>query len=160
MKNSTLKFLLLVSVILNIAILATLGYSYYQHTCRQPVPFGPARRAFLMKELSLTPEQADLLMNNQQVFHAKITAMKQQLFQKRLQLLNLMQAAQPDTQKIEQSIEAMGDMQENIEKAVVSHIMEVKTILNTDQQKKFFGFIENIITKRQDGRRGPHGPHR
>ncbi len=160
MKNSTLKFLLLVSVILNAVILATVGYSYYQHTCRRGIPFGPERRQFLRKELSLTPAQTDLLMKQQQAFHARISAMKQQIFQQRLQLLNLMQADKPDMKQIDQSIEGIGDMQENIEKAVVSHIMDVKTHLNTNQQKKFFGFIKSIITRREHEGYGPHGPRR
>ena len=160
MKNSTLKFLLLLSVILNIAILGTVGYSYYRNTCNRPVPFGPGRRAFLMKELSLSPEQADLMIKNQQSFHSQIDTMRQQIFKDRLQLLNLMQSDKPDTKKIDQTIEEIGDMQEGIQKTIVAHIIEVKTILNKDQQKKFFGFIENIVTRREDGRRGPHGPNR
>ncbi len=160
MKNSTLKFLLLLSVILNMAVLGTVGFLYYRHTGNEPAPFGPGRRAFLMKELTLNSDQADLLMKNQQSFHAQIRAMKQTLFQKRLQLLNLMQTDKPDPKKIEYTIEAIGDVQENIEKTVVSHIMEVKTILNNDQQKKFFGFIENIMAKREKRGPGPHGPNR
>ena len=156
MKNSTLKFLLLLSVILNIAILGTVGYSYYRNTCNRPFPFGPGRRAFLMKELSLNPGQANLMIKNQQSFHSQIDTMRQQIFKKRLLLLNLMKSDNPDTKKIDRTIEEIGDMQEGIQKTIVAHIIGVKTILNKDQQKKFFGFIENIITRREDGRRGPH----
>ena len=160
MKNSVLKFILLLSLILNIAILGSIGYSYYRNTCSRPLPFGPGRRAFLMKELSLNQRQADLMIKNQQAFHAQIDSMRQQIFKKRLQLLDLMQSDKPDTKEIDQTIEAIGDIQEDIQKTIVAHIIEVKTILNQDQQKKFFGFIENIITRREDGRRGPHGPNR
>ncbi len=158
MKNSTLKFLLLTSAILNIAVLGSVGYSYYQHSFRKPAPFGPGRRAFLVKELSLNPGQADLLIKNQQSFHLQIDTIRQQILLKRITLLNLMKSDKPDTTKIDQTISDIGDMQEDIQKKIVAHIIEVKAMLNKDQQKKFFGLIETIITKRENGRHGPHGP--
>jgi Spy/CpxP family protein refolding chaperone len=160
MKNSTLKFLLLISVILNIAILGTIGYSYYRNSSNMPAPSGPGRRAFLIKELSLNPEQAELLVKNEQSFHDEIDNMRQQIFLKRLELLNLMKSDKPDTKKIDQTISDIGNMQEGIQRKIVAHIIEVKTMLNNEQQKQFFGLIETIITKREDGRHGPRGPHR
>jgi Spy/CpxP family protein refolding chaperone len=158
MKNSTLKFLLLISVILNIAVLGTVGYSYYQHSLRKPAPFGPGRRAFLARELSLNPDQVTVLEKNEQAFHNQIDAMRQQILLKRIALLNLMKSDKPDTKKIDQTISDIGNMQEGIQRKIVAHIIEVKTMLNNEQQKQFFGLIETIITKREDGRHGPHGP--
>ncbi len=160
MKNSTLKFLLLISVILNVAILGTIGYSYYMNSFHKSLSFGPGRRTFLVKELSLNPEQANTLIKDEQSFHDDIDKMRQQIFIKRLELLDLMKSEKPDTKKIDQTISDIGKMQEDIQKKIVAHIIEVKTILNKDQQKKFFGLIKTIITKREDGKRGPHGPNR
>ncbi len=158
MKNSTLKFLLLISVILNVAILGTIGYSYYMNSFHKPLPFGPGRRGFLVKELALNPEQANALIKDEQSFHDDIDSMRKQIFLKRLELLNLIKSDNPDTKKIDQTISDIGSMQEDIQKKITAHIIEVKTILNKDQQKKFFGLIETIITKREDGKHGPHGP--
>ncbi len=161
MKNSTLKFILLLSVALNIVILGTVGYSYYRNSLHMPAPFGPGkgRRAFLIRELSLNPDQAKALEENEQSFHDEIDKTREQIFQKRMKLLNLMRADKPDKKEINQIISEIGDMQESIQQKIVAHIIVVKAILNKDQQKKFFGLIENAITKREGGH-GPHGPRR
>jgi Spy/CpxP family protein refolding chaperone len=159
MKNSTLKFILLISVALNIAILGAVFYSYYGNPLHMLVPFGhgPGKRAFLVRELSLNPDQAKVWEENEQSFHGDIDKIRQQIFQKRMALLDLMRADKPDEKGINRIISEIGDMQESIQKKIVAHIIEVKAMLNKDQQKKFFGLIENAITKKED-RHAPHGP--
>jgi Spy/CpxP family protein refolding chaperone len=159
MKNSTIKFLLLVSVILNIAILITVLYLHYNRSF--PVPFvsGHRRSEFLIKELSLSPEQARLFEQKEEVFFKQINQKRKQLFLKRLELLNLTKSDKPDTKKIDQTIKDISSMQEDIQRTVIAHIIDIKSLLNKEQQKKFFNLLETIITQKEDGRGVPHGFH-
>ncbi|MGB9735807.1 MAG: Spy/CpxP family protein refolding chaperone [bacterium] len=157
MKNSTLKFLLLISVILNIVILASVFYSYYTRRYYAQVPF--RRHALLVKELSLTPVQERLFEEKEKTFFTDIDTLRKQIFVKRIELLNLMEADQPDMKKIHQTIADIGSMQEAIQQKVVNHLIGVKSILNKEQQKKFFKILEGIITKREYNGHGYHGPN-
>ncbi|MCL4558534.1 MAG: periplasmic heavy metal sensor [Deltaproteobacteria bacterium] len=160
MKSSALKFLLLVSVSLNIAILGTAGYRYYKNSPYRVFRRGSehGRYAFLVKELSLSPDQAKVMEEKGRLFHKDIVGAKQQMFQKRMALINLMRSDTPDTKAIDRAISAIGDMQESIQRRIVAHILQVKSFLNRDQQKRFFDMIEKFMARKED-RQGPHDGH-
>ncbi len=147
-----MKFLLIASVVLNIVILGTVGYFYWQNA-PGPVPRAPGKHgrfAVLVKELSLSPAQAQRMKAKWRVFHGGIVKDKQRMFQQRMELLGLMRADNPDLQAIDRNIEDIGDTQEGIEKLVAAHILEVKALLNKDQQKKFFDLIDKFMTRKED----------
>ncbi len=160
MKSSTLKFLLMLSLVLNIAILGTAGYLYYKnspyHLFRTGRKHG--RYAFLVKELSLTPDQANTMEEKGRLFHKELDAAKRQMFQKKMALLSLIRSDNPDTEAINQTISSIGDMQESIQRRIVTHILEVKTLLDRDQQKRFFDLIDKFMARRED-RQGHGGRH-
>lgn len=160
MQNNTLKFILALSVALNIAILGTLGYWYYQNSSYRVFRHGHRRHAFLVKELSLTPDQAKTMEETWKQTREQITGERQHMFRERMDLIGLMRSENPDTKAIEQDISDIGSTQENIQKKIVAHILGVKALLNKDQQKKFFDLIENSMARKEDrqGRGGhPHG---
>lgn len=157
MKNSTVKFLLLISVLLNIAIFVTILYSYYNRSSYEPFLPGQGRGKFLIKELSLSPEQTKIFEQKEQSFFREINDKRKQIFLKRLDLLNLLKSDKPDTEKINQTIKEIGDMQEDIQRTVIAHIIEVKSILNKEQQRKFFDLLKTIIMRKENERHGEHG---
>ncbi len=157
MKNSTLKFILLISVLFNISILITVGYVYRKHNEYYMSGWKPNKERFnrfLVKELSLTPDQAKAIVEKRNILSNQITKDKQQIFQKRMELINALRADKPDMKVIHQDISEIRNMQEDIQNKIVAHILDEKTILNKAQQKKLFDLIQRVISNKADRRFG------
>ncbi len=107
---------------------------------------------FLVKELSLTPDQAKAIVEKRNILSNKITKDKQQIFQKRMELINALRADKPDMKVIHQDISEIRNMQEDIQNMIVAHILDEKTILNKAQQKKLFDLIQRVISNKADRR--------
>src|SRR4030042_4789324 len=149
MKNSALKFILAVSLILNISILATAGYVYYRQSDYWISPFGVKikKDRFLFEELSLKPEQLKSMKEKAVNFRGEIDRRRKEIAEKRLVMLNLMRADIPDKKAIDTTISDISRVQEDMQRAVAMHILEEKATLDKDQQKKFLDLIENAMAK-------------
>jgi Spy/CpxP family protein refolding chaperone len=157
MKDSILKYVLIVSVLLNVSLLGTAAYTHYKQTRLFAVPFvGPAgmlgrHAAFssgmLFEELSLNPEQTELFHQKAVVFHEDINKKRREVDRLRISLLALMRADNPDKKAIEMTITQINTMQEGMQKMVVSHMLEFRSMLNKDQQKKFLDLIEGAMAQ-------------
>jgi hypothetical protein len=149
MKNSALKFILAVSLILNISILATAGYVYYRQSDYWISPFGVKikKDRFLFEELSLKPEQLKSMKEKAVNFRGEIDRRRKEIAEKRLVMLNLMRADIPDKKAIDTTISDISRVQEDMQRAVAMHILEEKATLDKDQQKKFFDLIEDAMAK-------------
>ena len=149
MKNSTLKFILAVSLILNISILATAGYLYYRQSDYWISPFGVKikKDRFLFEELSLKPEQLKSMKEKAVNFRADIDRRRKEIAEKRMAMLNLMRADIPDKKAIDTVISDISGKQEEMQRVVAIHILEEKATLDKDQQKKFLDLIEDAMAK-------------
>jgi len=149
MKNSTLKFILAASLILNISILATAGYVYFKQSDYWVTPFGVKMKKgrFLFEELSLKPDQLKAMKDRAINFRAEIDRKRKEIAEKKLVMLNLMRADVPDKKAIDAAIADISKMQEEMQRLVAMHILEEKAILDKDRQRKFLDLIENAMTK-------------
>ena len=149
MKNSTLKFLLIISLILNISFMGTAGYQYYKQSAYWTSPFGMKikKGIFLFEELSLKPEQAKTMREKAIPFRAEMGRRSIEIAKKRKELINLMRANNPDVKTIDTVISEISKMQEEMQRKVTIHMLEEKALLGEDQQQKFFDLIENAMTK-------------
>lgn len=150
MKNNLFKYILIVSLLLNISLLTTAGYVYLKQEKSQCLPFAPEVRngSFLFKKLSLKPEQAKLLREEAISFHAEIDKKRQEVINKRIALVGLLRLDHPDRETIDTTIVQISKMQGEIQKMVALHILDVKAVLDKDQQKKFLDLIEEVMSKR------------
>jgi len=149
MKNSILKFALATSLILNISILATAGYLYYKQSDYWVSPFGVKMKKdrFLFEELSLRPEQLKTMKERAINFRAEIDRRRKEIAGKQMIMLNLMRADMPDKKAIDAVISDISGMQKDMQRVVAMHILEEKASLDKNQQKKFFGLIQNAMAK-------------
>ncbi|MDA8240833.1 MAG: periplasmic heavy metal sensor [Nitrospiraceae bacterium] len=102
MKNSTLKFLLLISLILNISFLGAAGVQYYKKTTYWTSPFGYKMKKdhFLFEELSLRPDQMKTMRETATKFRTVIDKKRQAIATKRKELITLMRQDNPDRNAI------------------------------------------------------------
>ena len=149
MRNSTLKFALAASLILNISVIAAAGYMYFRQSDYWVSPFGAKmkKNRFLFEELSLSPDQLKTMKERAIDFRAEIDRRRKEIAGKRLLMLNLMRADVPDRRAIDTAISDISRMQEDMQRVVAMHILDEKETLDKDQQKKFLDLIENAMAK-------------
>jgi Spy/CpxP family protein refolding chaperone len=146
--GSKLKFVLIASLILNVTVLATAGYRAYRQSASWVSPFGGVMKQsqFLFEELSLKPEQLKSLKKRTIPFRADIDRLRQEITAKQKKLIALMRAEKPDTKAIDSTIAQISGMQEDMQRRITGHMLEIKTSLDRDNQQKFLDLIETRMT--------------
>jgi Spy/CpxP family protein refolding chaperone len=148
MKNSgILKFALVASLALNVTFLATAGYFTYRQKAYWTSPFGAVmkRHQFLFEQLSLTPGQLKVLKEQTVPFRAEIDRRRQEIVGKRMELVSLLRAERPDKRAIGAAISEISSMQEEMQRRITAHMLEVKASLDRENQRKFLDLIESSM---------------
>jgi len=156
MKNNIAKYILIVSLLLNFSLLGAAGYAHYRRAHYQPALFGhgiPVRaplgartRPYLFEVLSLKPEQLKMFQQKALRFHEALDTKRARVDRLRGSLFNLARADHPDSKAIEAAIAEINEVQEGMQKMIVAHMLEFKSMLDRDQQKKFFDLMEEAMT--------------
>jgi Spy/CpxP family protein refolding chaperone len=156
MRDNILKYLLIISLVLNFSFLGAAGYTHYKQTRYRPAPFGygvpahgPVGGTHLFEELALKPEQLEAFHEKALPFHAAIAKKRQQVDALRASLFGLMRADNPDQKAIEATIAQINRAQEEMQQTVVAHMLEFKAMLDKEQQKRFLDLIETAMADRQ-----------
>jgi Spy/CpxP family protein refolding chaperone len=149
MKNSTLKFLLLISLILNISFLGAAGYQYYKKSTYWTSPFGykVEKGHFLFEQLSLRPDQMKAMRGTAIKFRAIIDEKRQAVASKRKELITLMRQDNPDRKALAAVVSEISGIQEEMQRMIAMHMLDMKAGLDTEQQKKFLDLIDNAMTE-------------
>ena len=161
MKNSLLKFALAASLILNLTVFATAGYHYYHQSRSWVSPFGKVmeKDKFLFEELSLQPEQLSTMKNKAIPFRAEIDRRRMAIDAGKKELVTLMRDQNPDKKAIDATIKEISGKQEEMQRMIVGHMLEIKSYLDEGQQRKFFVLIErNMAGSGQLSCPPTHGP--
>jgi Spy/CpxP family protein refolding chaperone len=147
MKSNFLKFALAASLILNLTVFATAGYRYYAQSRLWVSPFGKVmeKDKFLFEELSLKPEQLTEMKNKAVSFRLEIDRRRQEIDTKRRELVSLMRYQAPDKKAIDATIREISVKQEEMQRLIAGHMLEMKSSLDTGQQRKFFDLIESTM---------------
>lgn len=149
MKNSTLKFLLLISLILNISFLGAAGYQYYKKSTYWTSPYGykVEKGHFLFEKLSLRPDQLNTMRETAAKFRAIIDEKRQAVATKRKELITLMRQDNPDRNDIAAVVSKISGMQEEMQRMIAMHMLDMKAGLDKAQQDKFLDLIDNAMTE-------------
>lgn len=161
MKNSLLKFALAASLLLNLTVFATAGYHYYKQTRTWVSPFGKVmeKDKFIFEELSLKPDQLTVMKSKAILFRAEIDRRRLEIEAKRNELVALMRYQSPDKKAIDRTIKEISGRQEEMQRMIVGHMLEIKSSFDMSQQRKFFDLIErNMAGNGQMSCPPAHGP--
>ena len=147
MKNNLLKYILVVSLLMNFSLLGAAGYTHYhQSRFRQSAPVNCGIQGnHLFTALSLKPEQIKIFQQKAALFHGALATKRQEVGRLRTSLIILIRADNLDNKGIESTITRINKIQEDMQKTVVSHMLEFKALLDKDQQKKFLDLIEGAM---------------
>lgn len=158
MNKHALKYVLIISLLLNFSFLGAAGYSRYQQT-RPPtgplghdfqgqLPSGSAAQTHIFETLSLKPDQLRIFHEKAGLFHETLDKKQMRVADLRISLLDLMRADTPDRNAIQAAITEISAAQREMQEAVVDHMLEFKSMLDKDQEKKFLNLIQGAMTQK------------
>ena len=150
MRSKWLIFVLVLSLAINAAVLATMGYHYYLSASTKPsapCPVSPGD-SHLYQSIGLSNHQLAKMEPLAQKFHGRLDELGAAMEKKKETLIGLLQK-DGDPESIENFRKEMAGIQVEIQKEVIMHITELKKILNPDQQQRFFDLMGQSMTRAQ-----------
>ena len=150
MKSKWLTVVLVLSLSINAGVLVSMGYHYYVNASTPstaPCPMSPGD-SHLYQFLGLSNAQLAKMEPLAQKFHGQIAELGAAMEEKKETLTDLLQK-DSDPVKIENLRKEMAMIQDEIQKEVITHITELKKILDPDQQQRFFNLIRQSMARAQ-----------
>jgi len=148
MKSKWLIIVLFLSLAINAGVVDILGYNYYVNASTPssaPCPMSPGD-SHLYLSLGLSKVQLSKMEPLAQKFHARLAELGARMEERKETLTNLLQKESLPA-NIESLRKEMAAIQDDIQKEVISHIIESKKILDPVQQKRFFDLMRQSMTR-------------
>ena len=148
MKNRRLLMVLILSLAVNTAALAVGGYNWYCSRHLSSTALHPSDKMdhHFYQVLGLTPAQLSKMNPMAAGFHSRLESLHSAMAEKKDQMVNLLSRKNSASRQIEKLREEMAATQDSIQKLVISHVLEVKAILDLDQQERFFDLLRRSMT--------------
>jgi Spy/CpxP family protein refolding chaperone len=148
MRSKWLTVVLFLSLAINVGVLATMGYHYYRDaslTSSAPCPLSPGD-SHLYQSLGLSNLQLSKMDPLAQKFHGRLAELGAIMEEKKMVLIDLLRK-DGDPKEIENLRKEMAGIQDDIQKEVITHIMESKKILDPNQQQRFFDLMRQSMAR-------------
>lgn len=147
MKRKLLILGIALIVIINLSAFGTLSYKRwcrYRAECRY---INHQDENYLYTQLSLSESQIEEMKTIKQSFFLRTDRINTVLHGKRIKLVDLLTASQPDKEKIDKVLEEVDSLQAELQKDVIYNILKEKVILTPVQQEKFFSIIKERLIR-------------
>jgi Spy/CpxP family protein refolding chaperone len=138
--------MLLLSLAINAGVVATTGYHYYLSASTKtltPCPLSP-EDGHLYQSLGLSDVQMSKMEPLAQKFHGRLGELGRAMEGKRELLVDLL-AKDRGPAVIENLRKEMAGIQDEIQREVIEHIIEMKRILNPKQQQDLFVLMKHAM---------------
>jgi Spy/CpxP family protein refolding chaperone len=148
MRSKWLILILILSLAINAGVLVSMGYNYYVSASTPstaPCPMSPGD-SHLYQSLGLSNVQLSKMEPLAQKFHARLAELGVLMEEKKETLTDLLQK-DTDPASIENLRKEMAGIQDEIQKEVITHIIESKKILDPIQQQRFFDLMRQSMTR-------------
>ena len=153
MRSKWLILILILSLAINAGVLVSMGYHYYVNASTPssaPCPMSPGD-SHLYQSLGLSDTQLSKMEPLAQKFHARLGELAALMEEKKETLIALLQK-HSDPASIENLRREMAAIQDEIQKEVITHIMDSKKILDSNQQQRFFDLMrQSMIQAKSSG---------
>jgi len=152
MKAKVIISILVLSLAINGAVLATMGYHYYRnHHLNPPAPCPVSTGDHhLYQEMGLSGEQLARMEPLARKFHSRLEKLGASMEGKKESLVDLLGRKDIDPAKIEGLRREMAGIQDEIQKEVIEHILETRKVLDVGQQQQFFNLMRQSILKSRE----------
>jgi Spy/CpxP family protein refolding chaperone len=151
MKRTIVYAAAIILTVINLAAFGTLLYNRWSDAQPSHLPDQRDQRFEQMKrELALSAKQTEQLNVYRTTFHAELDSLSSQLIAVRTELAHALSAQEMDTTRINSNFNEIGRLQSAAQRRVISHLLSVKSILNPEQQKKFFAIVLERFSSASD----------
>ena len=151
MRSKWLTLILILSLAVNAGVLASMGYHYY--VSASTLSTAPCSMSsgdhHLYQFLGLSKDQLGKIDPIAQKFHSRITELGTAMEAKRELLVDIL-AKGGDSAGLENVRREMAGIQDEIQKEVITHITELKKILDPEQQRRFFNLMRQSMARGQN----------
>jgi Spy/CpxP family protein refolding chaperone len=153
MRDNILKFVLALSLLLNLSMLGSAGYAHFRQSRMHAAPLAEFHKpggSHFFEQLDLRPEQLDAIRGKVLPFHDEITKKRQEIEKKSAGLVLRMRAENPDRAAIGETIAEISKAQAEVQRMVVAHMLELKAEMDREQQESFLDLVGEAMTKQKD----------
>jgi len=151
MKRNIVYAAAIILTVVNLVALGTLLYNRWGHA--QPSQLSDLRdQRFeqMKRDLALSAEQVAQLDVYRAAFHAGLDSLSSELVAARTQLAHALSAQELNTTRINSNFDEISRLQSAAQRRVISHLLSVKSMLNPDQQKRFFAIVLERFSSASD----------
>lgn len=132
-----------------IAMAVVLGVGAYALTAHYARDASGPRRILqtqsLAVKLQLTDEQRDAIDAINAAFQRERQQMRDRHRQHRSELLELLRENPPDRERIDDKVEEISQLQQQMQRLAVSHIIDVSAELDDNQRERLFTLIDEAM---------------
>jgi Spy/CpxP family protein refolding chaperone len=150
MNSKTKTLLVLLSVTLNVAFVASWGWRAMRAAPESLAGSSSTSALSLHQRLELTPEQRRELEPRLEEFRKETAATFARIDRNRGEMLELLAASQPDPERIRAKQQEIQADQRQCQERLIAHLLAEKQVLSPDQQRKYFDLL-----RQQPGARLP-----
>ena len=149
MKNRWIVMILVLSLAMNAAVLAVVGYNYYSNRSQPMTTVGhlSERDHHFYEVLKLTPAQLSKMNPMAATFHERLKHFHSEMEKKKDAMISLLGGEDVAPTRIEALRMEMATIQDNIQKTVIAHVLDVKEVLNSKQREQFFDLLRRSMTQ-------------
>ncbi len=149
MKPRWLIYILILSLAMNAAILATVGYRFWRGSGSHPPSTCPLDQGerYLYEDIGMSKSQLAEMALLAKTFHGKLDLFKTAMFEKKAVLVDLLSRETVDATAIENIRRDMAAIQDDIQREIVAHILQVKKIMDIKQQQRFFEIMRHNVAQ-------------
>jgi len=142
MKRNIVYTAAIILTAVNLGAFGTLLYSRW-NGAQPPSPLEGRNQRFeqMKRDLALSGEQTAQLDVYRTTFHAELDSLSLHLVAVRIQLARALSENAVDTSRVNGMLDNIGRLQSSAQRKVISHLLSVKSMLNPDQQSKFFAIV-------------------
>ena len=153
------KWLVILLVVLNIGILATVWFKHSpppQDEMRRPDDRGGPGN-FIIEQLNFSAQQTTEFNKLRQVHHQTVDSIKKSGKETHRLFFDNLKNEKPDTVEVNKLVRAIADKQMQIELVTFRHFEQVRKLCDEKQKVKFDEIIQEVLSRMAapPGRRGP-----
>jgi len=151
MKRNIVYTAAIILTVINLVAFGTLLYNRWSGAQPPSLPERRDQRCEQMKrELALSAEQTARFDVYRTTLHAELDSLSTQLVVARTQLAHALLEDKLDTARVNSLLDNISRLQSSAQRKVISHLLSVKSILNPEQQKKFFAIVLQRFSSASD----------
>lgn len=148
MRNRWAAMILVLSLAMNTAVLAVAGYGYFRNSSQSITATGhsPEGDHHFFEKLGLKPAQRARMTPLAATFHERLKTLHYEMSEKKDAMISLLKGEDVSPTRIEALRMEMAAIQDEIQKTVISHLLDVKKLLDSSQRERFFDLLRRSMT--------------